>query len=291
MFAWNAFRLARLRSAVRAYNRAITMREAELAAEGLSELSSLLPERVTVEGVMSRINTANDFRRIVGYRGDLARGRSSELTRVLKSYDPHALDITTGRRGAPTTKYAVKEERINRSALTRMRNAARRNMSRDLVPGDPLTKRLDDMDFAEYANAMDNTDMYLPGEGVPDDSVEDLDAETYQRWEQEDARKHRDSIQIHARYDSYMGAWKDPLNHHEEMGGFDVFIDAMEWMRDNRPDMLSKMFDSGADEVQVAYLIDSGGKGNPYHQIPVETRHARALDFVTSYAARAGWSG
>lgn len=288
-FVWNAFRLNRLRSAVRSFNRAITMQARELVASGREHLVRFLPRKVSVAEVQDRIGNANDFRRIVGYRSDLKRGRSSELTRVLKRYNPDALEFTEGSRGLPVTEYEDREQRINRAAIRRERNRQRRAMETDLFEGDELTVDFDGMSPAELGTAMNNTDMMPEDAGESDASVEDLDAETYQRWELEDARAMREAIQPHERLESYLDAWRDPMNGHELMGGFHEFIEALEWMRDHAVEGLNKMFNSGRDEVEVAYLIDSGGNWNPYVNIPIETRHNRAYAFVTGYARKLGW--
>lgn len=290
-FTWNIFRLLRLRSAVRAFNRTITMRERELAAQGTPELTYLLPERVTVEGVKERVKNVNDFRRIVGYSRDIRRGRSSELSRILKKYDPNALQFEPGHRGEPTTRYANREYWIDTSAIRRQRAKERRIMETPLHEGDVLNQDYASMSDTEYMNAMNNNDLGIGEGGEPDASVEDMDNATLQRWEQEDAKRKRDTMLPHARLDTYLGEWHNPMNGHALMGDYEEVVSALEWMRDVRPDVSIKMFNSGADEVEVAYLIDSGGKKNPYNNIPIETRHARTVKFVTTYARKCGWNG
>ena len=77
----------------------------------------------------------------------------------------------------------------------------------------------------------------------------------------------------------------------EGMGRYEEMIQAIDWMQSHRPDVLSKMFDSGRDELDPQYITESGGTSNPYVNIPYETRHMRAVQYVTGMARRAGWDG
>lgn len=288
-FNWTASRLARLRSTVRSYNAAITRRVRELAEMGMENLASALPERVTVQGIMERINDVNDFRRIVGYRNDARRGRTSELTRILRSVDPSALDVVPDSlTGAPTTRYAQREEGLNRRAIARAARRAAEQMASTLYEGD-VPRDLDAMTPVERATAMADTDMMPPDEGEPDESYNDVEADTLTRWRQEDAKRKRSQVQPISMFYVYLRTWENPLNKHQLFDGYQRMIDALTWLATKRPDVLNKMFNSGCDEIDPDYITDSGGLTNPYIHIPFETRHNRAVRYVVGVARSAGW--
>lgn len=285
-FQWNAFRLARLASAVRAYNAAITNAYKVLLDNGLGNYRKYLPDYITTTDVKNRIYTLNDFRRIVGYKNDLKRGRSSELTRILKSYNPNALTITTGHRGKPTTVYEANEYKNNIAQIERERKRRYEAVMNDLIPGDTMTVDLENLSPPAYAAAMSNTDLIPPDSGEVDHSTETLDQETYQKWEQQDAKDQRTTGSLPATFETYLQYWEED---HEGMPYYYPMISALKFLRDVRPDILRKMFDTKADEIQVAYLIDSGTNWNPYWYIPIQTRHQNAYHFVERYARYAGW--
>lgn len=288
-FKWTASRLARLRSAVRAYNAAITRRARELVDAGMDDLVSALPERATVQGIMERVNDVNDFRRIVGYRNDARRGRTSELTRILRGVNPSALDVVPDSlTGAPTTRYAQREERLNRRAIARAARKSAEQMASTLYEGD-VPRDLDSMTPVERATAMADTDMMPPDEGEQDDSYTDVDSETLTRWRQEDARRKRSQVQPISMFYVYLSTWENPLNKHRLFDGYQEMIDALTWLAAKRPDVLNKMFNSGRDEIDPDYITESGGVTNPYVHIPFETRHHRAVRYVVDVARSAGW--
>lgn len=287
-FNWTASRLARLRSAVRAYNATLTRRVRELADMGMGHLASALPERVTVAGIMERVNDVNDFRRIVGYRNDARRGRTSELTRILRSVNPSALDVVSDSlTGAPTTRYAQREEGLNRRAIARAARRAAEQMASTLYEGD-VPRDLDAMTPVERATAMADTDMMPPDEGEPDDTLTDVDADTLTRWRQEDAQRKRSQVQPISMFYVYLRTWENPLNKHQLFDGYQRMIDALTWLATKRPDVLNKMFNSGRDEIDPDYITESGGLTNPYIHIPFETRHNRAVRYVVDIAVHAG---
>lgn len=285
-FQWNSYRLARLSAAVRAYNAAITRAERKYEAQGEPEKIKYLPDRITTQEIKDRIYTAGDFRRIVGYKGDLKRGRSSELTRILRSYNPQALDITTGHRGEPTSVYAAREYKNNIAQIERTRRRRYKAFMTDLIPGDTMTVDLENLSPPAYAAAMSNTELIPPDLGEQDYSTETLDQETYQRWEQQDARDQRTTGSLPATFETYLKYWRED---HEGLPYYLPMISALTFLRDVRPDILQKMFDTKADEIQIAYIIDSGTNWNPYWYIPFQTRHRNAYHFVAQYARYAGW--
>ena len=288
-FIWNAARLKRLASAVRAYNSAITRKQNYYRSIGAPNLSRFLPQRVTTSSVMARITNVNDFRRIVGYANDAKRGRSSELTRILKSVNPNALDLVRTDRGAITTKYAKREKELNKRAVKRQALATRKNVETEFYDGDEFVDLVNISD-PEYATLVNGTDL-AQDEGEPDDSVEDIDAQTKEEWEQEDARNKRAQVTPTAMYEVYRGVWTDPVNMHSEMPGYQALIDALDWLAENKTDVLNKMFALGRDELDPDYITVSGGEKNPYVMTPYDVRHMRAVDYIVGKARSAGYAG
>ena len=288
-FIWNAARLKRLASAVRAYNGAITRKQNYYRSIGAPNLSRFLPQRVTTSSVMARITNVNDFRRIVGYANDAKRGRSSELTRILKSVNPNALDLVRTDRGAITTKYAKREKELNKRAVKRQALATRKNVETEFYDGDEFVDLVNISD-PEYATLVNGTDL-AQDEGEPDDSVEDIDAQTKEEWEQEDARNKRAQVTPTAMYEVYRGVWTDPVNMHAEMPGYKALIDALDWLAENKTDVLNKMFALGRDELDPDYITISGGEKNPYVMTPYDVRHMRAVDYIVGKARSAGYAG
>ena len=288
-FIWNAARLKRLASAVRAYNGAITRKQNYYRSIGAPNLSRFLPQRVTTSSVMARITNVNDFRRIVGYANDAKRGRSSELTRILKSVNPNALDLVRTDSGAITTKYSKREKELNKRAVKRQAFATRKNVETEFYDGDEF------VDFAnlsdsEYGVLVNGTDL-AQDEGEPDYSVEDIDVQTKEEWEQEDARNKRAQVTPTAMYEVYKGVWTDPINMHSEMPGYQALIDALDWLAENKTDVLNKMFALGRDELDPDYITVSGGEKNPYVMTPYDVRHMRAVDYIVGKARSVGYAG
>lgn len=289
-FNWSASRLARLRSAVRAFNAAITRREHELDDEGQSILKGYLPSRVTVEGIMSRVHSANDFRRIVGYRSDRKHGRYSELTRVLKSVNRDALDITTDNLGRLTTKYSERQYGLDMRAIRRQRQKTLEDIGREFFEGDDAYD-MDELSPAKYGTLTTDNDLMPEDEGEFDDSYTDVDSDTLKRWEQEDASRKREQVAVDAMYEVYRDTWTATSNRHADMGGYQELLDALDWIAENGPAYLNKLFALGYDELDPSYISESGGESNPYVNTPYETRHNRAVRFVVDRARKVGYEG
>nr|DAL84357.1 MAG TPA: hypothetical protein [Caudoviricetes sp.] len=289
-FNWSASRLARLRSAVRAFNAAITRREHELDDEGQSILKGYLPSRVTVEGIMSRVHSVNDFRRIVGYKSDRKHGRYSELTRVLKSVNRDALDITTDNLGRLTTKYSERQYKLDMRAIRRQRKKTLEAISQEFFEGDD-SYDMKSLSPAKYGTLTTDNDLMPEDEGEFDDSYTDVDSDTLKRWEQEDASRKREQVAPDAMYEVYRSTWTATDNHHSDMAGYQELIDALDWMADNATAYINKLFALGYDELDPSYISESGGESNPYVNTPYETRHNRAVRFVADRARKVGYEG
>ena len=289
-FNWSSSRLERLRSAVRAFNAAITRREHELDDEGQSMLKGYLPSRVTVEGIMSRVHSVNDFRRIVGYKSDRWRGRYSELTRVLKSVDRDALDIVTDDLGRLTTKYSERQYKLDMQGIRRQRKKTLDAISQEFFEGDDAYD-MESLSPAEYGTLTSDNDLMPEDEGEADDSYTDVDPDTLKRWEQEDASRKRGQVSPDAMYEVYRSTWTATDNHHSDMAGYQELLDALDWMAGNDTAYLNKMFALGYDELDPGYISESGGESNPYVNTPYETRHNRAVRFVTDRARKVGYEG
>lgn len=289
-FNWTAYRLNRLRSAVRAFNAAITRRERELDDEGQSILKGYLPSRVTVEGIMSRVHSVNDFRRIVGYKSDRKHGRYSELTRVLKTVDRNALDITTDELGRLTTEYSERQYKLDMRAIRRQRQKTLEDIGREFFEGDDAYD-MDELSQAKYGTLTSDNDLMPEDEGEADDSYTDVDPDTLKRWEQEDASRKREQVAADAMYEVYRTTWTTVSNLHAAMGGYQELLDALDWIAENDPAYLSKLFALGYDELDPSYISESGGESNPYVNTPYETRHNRAVRFVVDRARKVGYEG
>lgn len=289
-FNWTASRLNRLRSAVRAFNAAITRRERELDDEGQSILKGYLPSRVTVEGIMSRVHSVNDFRRIVGYKSDRKRHRYSELNRVLKTVNRDALDIVTDELGRLTTKYSERQYKLDMRAIRRQRQRTLEDIGREFFEGDDAYD-MDELSPAKYGTLTSDNDLMPEDEGEVDDSYTDVDPDTLKRWEQEDASRKREQVAVDAMYEVYRDTWTATSNRHADMGGYQELLDALDWMAENEPAYLNKLFALGYDELDPGYISESGGENNPYVNTPYETRHNRAVRFVVDRARKVGYEG
>lgn len=289
-FNWTASRLNRLRSAVRAFNAAITRRERELDDEGQSILKGYLPSRVTVEGIMSRVHSVNDFRRIVGYDSDRKHHRYSELTRVLKTVNRDALDITTDELGRLTTKYSERQYKLDMQAIRKQRKKTLEAIGREFFEGDDAYD-MDELSPAKYGTLTSDNDLMPEDEGEPDDSYTDVDPDTLKRWELEDATRKREQVDVQAMYELYRSVWTAVSNHHADMSGYQELLDALDRMAENEPAYLNKLFALGYDELDPSYISESGGESNPYVNTPYETRHNRAVRFVVDRARKVGYEG
>lgn len=289
-FNWTSSRLNRLRSAVRAFNAAITRRERELDDGGQSILKGYLPSRVTVEGIMSRVHSVNDFRRIVGYKSDMKHRRYSELTRVLKTVNRDALDITTDELGRLTTKYSERQYKLDMRAIRRQRQRTLEDIGREFFEGDDAYD-MDELSPAKYGTLTSDNDLMPEDEGEPDDTYTDVDPDTLKRWEQEDASRKREQVAVDAMYEVYRGTWTTVSNRHADMGGYQELLDALDWMAENEQAYLNKLFALGYDELDPSYISESGGESNPYVNTPYETRHNRAVRFVVDRARKVGYEG
>lgn len=289
-FNWTASRLNRLRSAVRAFNAAITRRERELDDEGQSILKGYLPSRVTVEGIMSRVHSVNDFRRIVGYKSDRKRQRYSELTRILKTVNRDALDITSDEFGRLTTKYSERQYKLDMRAIRRQRQKTLEDIGREFFEGDDAYD-LDELSPAKYGTLTSDNDLMPEDEGEFDDSYTDVDLDMLKRWELEDASRKREQVTVDAMYEVYRDTWVNPTNRHAEIGGYQELLDTLDWMAGNESAYLNKLFALGYDELDPNYISESGGESNPYVNTPYETRHNRAVRFVVDRARKVGYEG
>lgn len=276
MFVWNEFRRKRLASAVRAYNAAITRAQKALDAKNAGAYKVFLPDKITVAEVKSRINTQADFRRIVGYAADIKRGRTSELSRILKSVNPKALEIDY-KRG--DTNYQYQETKYHQQAIKRERKRLVKNMQTELFEGDKLID-FDAMSAAELLTATTNNIMGDDLDGEIDTTVEELSEEVYNKWRLEDARNKRAQITVTAQYYEYMEQWTNPKNKHSLISGYDTVIHDMEWLHDNAPDVLNKAFAGGYDELDIPFILFYPTKNNPYNNIDFEVRHNRVVKFI-----------
>lgn len=286
-YKWTARAETRLRKAVSSYNAAITRREKELDNQGLSDYKIGLPARTTIEETKKRIHSKNDYRRIVGYASDEKRGRTSELNRILKKNDPHALDIKITAEGAVTTKYKDEKMKRDERAVDKRRKNAKKNFETSLYKGDKAYD-LGNMSSAERAALLNGTDIPNGGEYDPDYDQGYTPQELYDDYARFISNE-RDTGATTAKLDTWLGVWQDPSNFHSAMPGYDDVVSALKWLAENRIDVLGKMFDEGRDEMQPMYIY-IGDNRNPYADIAYVSRHDRAVKYITGVASSVGWS-
>lgn len=279
-FVWNAFRLRRAKNAIRSFNYYIDKAAKKLNAAGMGDYVGYLPHKMTLKQLKAEIFSEADFRRIVGYKGDAKRGKWSRMERVKR---PDAMDFEETPDGGVATKYDMREERNNRRANERRTAKRRKAQETKMYDGDDVYN-FDNMSAEEYARHMSDNDLLLPDEGELDDSVEDIDPETKRRWEREDEERKRWQSSVGAMYEKYRDAWTAPENMHESMGGYDRLLEALDWLYENAPNVLDKLFNGGYNEMDIQYIVISGGPSNPYIETPYDTRHKRAVDFLTKRA-------
>lgn len=262
-------RKARLASAVRSYNAAITRRERELDEAGEGDQKRYLPKRVTVEEIRERVGEdKNAFRRIVGLKSDAKRGRTSELTRVLKSVRPNALEIVDG-----MTRYAREQARYDKRANKRLQSELANAGRIDGLDGKPLFDFTpEDLSDPEYAARVDGT--ILPNDGgEPDPSATDVDDETLNRWMAEDARAYRDSTGAWNYANRYREIWADERSGNSIRPYYEEVLDMLDYLLEEKPRYIQLMFNSGTPELDIHYIIESDIL---YSHIDFDTRHSRA---------------
>lgn len=276
-FNWTPERERRTSQAVRSHNAAITRRERELHDAGRDDLIPALPDRVTVDEVRGRIDDVNDFRRIVGYRNDAAHGRPSELDRILKKVDPHALDFDPDA-PYPRTYYDSGRERRASARLRRqerqMRDVYERYHDVGSMSAPGLGAALDGSDL------LDELD-----EGEWDQDYTDWTPDEKARAKFEDLLRKADQ-DVTYQYGQYRGNWEDPYNMHAAIGyRYQDMLDALDWLLVNDRDGLILLFASGRDEIEPDYIY-IGWRDNPYAGQDYEGRHKRAVDYVTSFVGQ-----
>ncbi len=269
----------KLRFAIRDYNKAIKARRAKNERNGLSYLNDYLPDEYEYSTVESLINTEEDYDFWVG-----TPKVAGLLERVLDSYDPHALDVIKRNNGVMTTNFADEMMRESKERARKERERQTENMAKELYPGDKVYD-IDNMSEAERATLYANNDLIPDDVGEHDSSVEDVDEQTKWKWNQEDELKWSMSGSLKSRYSSYRFMWVG--NGHARYPGYSDALDALDWLYDNRPDVLEKMFNSGDDEMQLDYLYINP-KSDVYANIPFDERHANVVSYLTRQAIKAG---
>ena len=288
-YRWNATNTARLRSAVRSYNAAITRREKELAAAGLEDYAQFLPKRTTVAETKKRIHDKNDYRRIVGYSSDEKRGRTSELNRILKKNDARALEVIETAEGAITTKYTHDKLRRDKAAKRRRDNRIIRNLGRKLTPADTAFD-LDGMSEAEQAAFLNGSGVHLD-DGEYDASYDEgYSPQELYDFDVSDAAGDAEGYTVWEYLENWLESWTDPANQHMGLPGFADVVDALQWMAVHARDFLEKLFVTGRDEMDIGFLVVSPSSTG-YDDLPTESRHSRVVGFVTDAAHAAGWEG
>lgn len=284
MFELTATMRVRIRSAVRAANAAITRRAKELEAAGLGELVDNLPPRFTISDVEGRIKNRNDFRRIVGYKNDLKHGRKSELTRILRTADPHALDFDDN----GLTRYENKQTVLFEKQIQNTRDKSMKDA--EGISG----RSIDDMSSQEYAVFSSDNDLMPDDAGELDDEFDITSMPDSIHWHYEDAKNKATGVEVDAMYEVYRATWVYDSSNVSHIPGYSQGLAALDWLADNRPTVLNGMFAGGADEMDPYYISESDvskSTPNPYINIDFETRRKRAANYIVEHARAVGWRG
>lgn len=280
---WTAHKNNLVIQKVRAFNRAIELKERQLIRTGNEELIGALPNKVTVEEIKNIITPNEDniikrdannrFRQLVGYKNS-GQKRPSYLDRITK---PNALDFKTSREGGIQTNFDYKETGYARTAIKKQAKQT----------GVDLEKDLDEMSAPEYAKTVDGTDI-AHDEGEPDEEIEDIDPQTKTKWVTEDLFNKRYKVTPLGIYNVYRDVWLNQITGHTMIPGYKKLIEALDWLAENHPSVLNKAFNSTDPEVEINYIIDSG-KNNPWIGEKFETRHRRAIEYWVRLAEENGW--
>ena len=233
-----ARQLLRIREEVRVFNRNVDRLARKYGTtEGL-------PEKITVEQVTDLINSTNDFRRLVGYKGDEKR-RPSMLQRFRAGVRSGAQEINpeTG-----NVNWIDREIATNKRAISRERRKVAAKIG------------LDDMDEAQAARATDQVNVApLKGDYRTAEDLSDLVR-----------MRSKETPTVY--WENYSAAWniyavvpKESVNRILRRFLFE------------KPDSLRIILDIGYDEAQIEYIyVDYQ---SVYKNIPIETRHRNIVAF------------
>lgn len=203
-----------------------------------------LPQKITVEQVSGLINNVNDFRRLVGYKGDEKR-RPSMLQRFRASVRPGAQEINpeTG-----NINWVDREISTNKRAINRARARVADKIG------------LDDMGEQEAARAVDQVNVSgLRGDYRTPEDLSDL-------------VKMRSKESPSSYWQNYSAAW----NEYAVVSKAEVNRILKRFIIE-APETLRIILDIGYDEAQIEYIY--ADSKSVYKNIPMETRHRNIVDF------------
>lgn len=203
-----------------------------------------LPEKITVEQVTELINNANDFRRLVGYKGDEKR-RPSMLQRFRAGVRPGAQEINpeTG-----NVNWIDREIATNKRAIARERRKVAVKIG------------LDDMDEAQAVRATDQVNVApLKGDYRTAEDLSDL-------------VRMRSKESPSTYWENYSSVWNENAVVPRESVNRILRKFLME-----KPEALRTIMDIGYDEAQIEYIY--ADERSVYRNIPMETRHRNITSF------------
>lgn len=203
-----------------------------------------LPEKITVEQVEELIHSTNDFRRLVGYKGDEKR-RPSMLQRFRASVRPGAQEINpeTG-----NVNWIDREIATNKRAISRERRKVASKIG------------LDDMDESQAARATDQVNVApLKGDYRTAEDLVDL-------------VRMRSMETPSVYWENYSSVWNENAVVPRESVNRILRRFLME-----KPEALRTIMDIGYDEAQIEYIY--ADERSVYRNIPKESRHRNISSF------------
>lgn len=256
---------AALLKAVRGWNGTITFHEARLKLRGLEKEDNLIsiPPRRTLKGEVEKISSYDDFEAVM-----------NELELIRKpgmlNFSGH-IELSDPKR--PYNKVFLSNidyELYN--SYEGDERLSERELNREHIP------ELDEMSAPAYAATMDGTDLYEADEGEIDTSVEE-EITPLVEWERksQDSIAHRFSNRTSSKAKNYLTEWQAAYNFHSTMNGYRQLIDDIDYLYENYPRDLERLFNMGYRELDIPWINIS----NPtYIEIEFEKRHVMAVRFV-----------
>lgn len=233
--------MLRIRDEVRTFNRNV-----DRLARKYGSYDGL-PLKVSVEGIESLIYNNNDFRRLVGYKGDEKR-RPSMLQRFREGSRPGAQQINpeTG-----NVNWVDREILTNKRSIERKRRKVVEELGLDEIEDTrERAVREDQVNVAEFKGYY----------STPEDLA--------------DLMKMRSKEQPDSYWGNYTGAWEQYAEDGPDKT--DVLI-ILRMFLEHKPHELRVIHDTGYDEAQIEYIYPE--KTSVYKHIPEETRHRNIVVF------------
>ena len=269
MIRLSAGQLAQLKKKMNFFNRELRKAKTHNETVGNDYLNEYLPDEFNMEFFDQVINSEDEYYRWVDEDGILDKAKKKGIFDVLVS--------SNGEYKSRFSKEVVEE---NRQLRESERSRQTENLGTELYPGDEVVD-VESMSDTEKATLYADNDLLPDNVGEPDLSVEDVDASTKAKWETEDAMREASRSSVSEKFYEYYGVWTSAASRHMQQTGGRIVADNLQWLYDNRPDVLEKMFNSNKDEMVVDYIYNTP-KSKVYANIPYDDRHQNVVSYVTS---------